>query len=153
MCGDPLGQTARQKLQQNQDLPMPPSGTKDTAIQAETAANEQKPPLSSLRLFSLVRQSPDGNSSITNSSSKAWHWQACKMHSIINSTPLIPITSYKFKSEFEVISSLGHTHHGKARKSSEILQKRTNFQCGGHDSRTELLSDLNLRPPDINLKP
>ena len=42
MCGDPLGQTARQKLQQNQDLPMPPSGTKDTAIQAETAANEQK---------------------------------------------------------------------------------------------------------------
>ena len=25
--GDPLGQTPRQKLQQNQDLPMPPSGT------------------------------------------------------------------------------------------------------------------------------
>ena len=142
MCGDHLGQTPRQKLQQNQDLPMPPSGTKDTAIQAETAANEQKPPLPSLRLFSLVRQSPDGNSSITNSSSKAWHWQACKTHSMINSTPLIPITS----------SSLGHTHHGKARKSSEILQKRTNFQCEGHDSRTELPSDLNLRPPDINLK-
>ena len=40
--GDPLGQTPRQKLQQNQDLPTPPLGTKDTVIQAETAANKQK---------------------------------------------------------------------------------------------------------------
>ena len=107
--GDPLGQTPRQKLQQNQDLPMPPSGTKDTAIQAETAANEQKSASTIFETLFICGTVPGPWLPVV-----VFRWgrlhhkqffkgMACKTHSIINSTPSIPITSYKFKSEFEVI--------------------------------------------------